>query len=72
MADVRVATPEIAQIPHTVEIASRDVMKAIVQDEYGSADVLELEDIDDAGESRTARCCSASTRRARTSATGTS
>jgi hypothetical protein len=37
---VRVAAPEFAQTPKAVENASRDVMKAIVQDEYGTADVL--------------------------------
>ena len=46
MADVRVLALEMDKRGHVVKYSPRDVMKAIVQDEYGSADVLELKDIE--------------------------
>jgi hypothetical protein len=58
-------------LPELADPAEEEAMKAIVQDSYGTADVLELEDMD-RPVTGSGTCCSAFTRPAHSSGTGTS
>ena len=60
---------DVFQYPDAPE---EDDMKAIVQDAYGSADVLRLRDIDQPDDRATTRCSSGCARPASTPACGTS
>ena len=48
-----------------------DTMRAVVQDRYGSLDVLQVAQVGSARRSPTTRCCSACTRPVSTAAPGT-